>query len=167
MNANDLRDTMRLWASGVAVVSTADATCRAGMTVSAFNSLSLTPPAILVCVQKGTRTVEVIQSAGVFAVSILSAEQAEISDRFAGRIPLAEGEDRFDGLRLMTAQTGVPILADALAWLDCKLREIHDGSTHWIVIGEVVAAAPQPDNAPPLLYYNRNYHTLLLEQPIT
>ena len=85
MDAKDMRDTLRLWASGVAVVSTSDSSCRAGMTVSAFNSLSLDPPTILVCLQKDTRTAEVIQSSGIFAVSILGADQAYVSDRFAGR----------------------------------------------------------------------------------
>lgn len=160
MDANNLRETMRLWASGVSVVTTADAVCRAGMTVSAFNSLSLTPPAILVCLQKDTRTAEVIPGAGVFAVSILGADQAYLSDRFAGRVPLGDTEDRFDGLNLTTGVTGVPILADAMAWLDCKVREIHDGSTHWIVIGEVVATGVPTDGASPLLYFNRSYHTL-------
>lgn len=137
------------------------------MTVSAFNSLSLTPPTILVCLQKETRTSEVLPGAGVFTVSILGADHAAISDRFAGRVPLVEGEDRFDGLRLMTATTGVPILADALAWLDCKVREIHDGSTHWIVVGEVIATGQRGDNAAPLLYFNRNYHTLTAEPTTT
>lgn len=164
MDANNLRETMRLWASGVAVVSTADATCRAGMTVSAFNSLSLSPPTILVCLQKDTRTAEVLPGAGVFAVSILGSDQAAISDRFAGRVPLTEGEDRFDGLRLTTGETGVPILADAVAWLDCKVRDIHDGSTHWIVIGEVVATGHPVDGASPLLYFNRSYHQLHTER---
>jgi len=164
MDAKDMRDTLRLWASGVAVVSTADSICRAGMSVSAFNSLSLDPPTILVCLQKDTRTAEVIQSSGIFAVSILGADQAYVSDRFAGRVPLPEGEDRFDCFPIITAQTGVPILADAIAWLDCKLNAIHDGNTHWIIVGEVVATGHQTENVAPLLYFDRNYHTLIPEQ---
>jgi flavin reductase (DIM6/NTAB) family NADH-FMN oxidoreductase RutF len=161
IDAVNMRDTMRFWASGVAVVSTADETCRAGMTVSAFNSLSLTPPLILVCLQKETRTAEVVQSAGVFAVSILGADQQELSDRFAGRIPLADGEDRFDGAPLLTAETGVPILADAIAWVDCKIAAIHDGSTHWVVIGEVLASGhASAFGAAPLIYFDRQYHEL-------
>ncbi|MBE2271562.1 MAG: flavin reductase [Anaerolinea sp.] len=163
----DIRDTLRFWASGVAVVATADSTCRAGMTVSAFNSLSLTPPMILVCLQKDTRTAEVLPGAGCFTVSILGGDQSAISDRFAGRVPLADGEDRFDGLALTSAVSGVPILADAIAWLDCKLHTIHDGSTHWIVIGEVIATGRQADHPAPLLYFDRNYHTLTAETTIT
>ena len=161
IQAASMRDTMRFWASGVAVVSSADDTCRAGMTVSAFNSLSLEPSLILVCLKKNTRTTQVIENSGVFSVSILGADQVELSDRFAGRVPLTDGEDRFDGISEFTAETGSPILGDALAWVDCKVHHIHDGSTHWNVIGEVLMArCPTANDESPLVYFNRGYHAL-------
>ncbi|NDJ63024.1 MAG: flavin reductase [Chloroflexi bacterium] len=159
-----MRDTLRLWASGVSVVTTALATPtgnqRAGMTVSAFNSLSLEPPSILVCLSKATTTVNLMAESDVFAVSILSEDSAELSDRFAGRHNLAENADRFLGVETHTASTGSPILSAALAWLDCKVCERYDGNTHWIVIGEVVATGQRDANVSPLLYYDRGYRTI-------
>lgn len=154
-----MRDTLRLWASGVSVVTTASSTRRAGMTVSAFNSLSIEPPLVLVCLHKDASTSQLLQETKHFAVSILSESQAAISDRFAGRVPLENKDERFIGVPTRTFITGSPILADCVAWLDCRIHEQHDGSSHWIAVGEVLATGFYPDRRP-LLYYNRGYHTL-------
>ncbi len=157
-----MRDTLRFWASGVAVVTAGDSQRRAGMTVSAFNSLSLEPPLVLVCLFKDTTTAQLVTEIKHFAISILGEEHAYLSDRFAGRISLQENEDRFDGVSTTTATTGSPILTDALAWLDCRIHKVHDGSTHWIMCGEVLAAGHGGSDAP-LIYYDRNYRSLMLE----
>jgi flavin reductase (DIM6/NTAB) family NADH-FMN oxidoreductase RutF len=162
VDAQLLRDTLRLWASGVSVVTTAGNDRRAGMTVSAFNSLSLEPPCILVCLLKTTTTAQLIQETGRFAISILGEDHAYISDRFAGRVPLLDHEDRFDGVPFTTAVTGSPILTEALAWLDCRVETTYDGNTHWIVIGQVLAAGSGESEAP-LVYYDRNYRSLMLQ----
>lgn len=158
-----MRDTLRFWASGVSVVTSAAGEESNGLTVSAFNSLSLEPPLILVCVHKDSNTIPMIEESGIFAVSILNSEQAHLSDRFAGRIPLAEGEDRFTGVDTFTAMTGAPILKDAVAWLDCRVHTRHDGSTHWIYIGQVVATGRSTDTESPLLYFDRNYREVARE----
>lgn len=164
IDAESLRDTLRFWGSGVSIVTTAHDDEQghhiAGMTVSAFNSLSLEPPLVLTCLNKDATTAQIIKNAKVLAVSILAHEQAYFSDRFAGRVPLETNEDRFEGVPVFTAVTGSPILRGVLAWLDCRVKEIHDGSTHWIIIGEVLAAGHQEAEGIPLLYYNRAYHTV-------
>jgi flavin reductase (DIM6/NTAB) family NADH-FMN oxidoreductase RutF len=162
IDAATMRDTLRFWASGVAIVTTTHGENRAGMTVSAFNSLSLEPPLILVCLHKDATTADLIEKSGYFAVSILGSDHAYLSDRFAGRIPLSEEEDRFDGIPLLTAVTGSPILSEALAWLDCQVHQVHDGSTHWIITGLAVAAG-NGDSEAPLIYYDRNYRALMLQ----
>lgn len=168
IDATSLRDTLRFWGSGVSVVTSVhdDPTGHhiAGMTVSAFNSLSLEPPTVLVCLSKDTTTASLIENSGVFAASMLTTSQAELSDRFAGRIPLVANEDRFDDIPVFTAITGSPILHGALAWIDCRVVVRHDGNTHWIVIGEVLAAGHGSETAPPLIYYNRDYHTVATEK---
>jgi flavin reductase (DIM6/NTAB) family NADH-FMN oxidoreductase RutF len=165
VQSNSLRDTLRFWGSGVSVVATiaGDEHKAAGMTVSAFNSLSLEPPLILVSLAKGTTTTDALLKSGVFSVSILSGDQAELSDRFAGRTALPAHADRFDGVPTITAVTGSPILQDALAWLDCRVHQLHDGSTHWIVIGEVLAAGHKDAALSPLIYFNRAYYDLFPE----
>ncbi len=154
-----MRNTMRLWASGVSIVTTAADGQRGGLTVSSFTSLSLQPPMILVCLHKDSHAIPLIERSGVFAVSILNAEQAHISDRFAGRIPLQHDSQRFDGVNTFAAATGSPIIEGAVGWVDCKVALRHDGSTHWIYIGEVVATGSSSERAP-LLYYDRGYRSL-------
>ncbi|MBE0690554.1 MAG: flavin reductase [Anaerolineae bacterium] len=158
-----MRNTLRLWASGVSVVTSAAGEERNGLTVSAFNSLSLEPPLILVCLHKDSTTIPMIEESGVFAVSILNSEQAHLSDRFAGRVPLAEGEERFTGVETFTATTGAPLIKDAVGWLDCRVNRRHDGSTHWIYIGEVVATGQSAETSDPLLYFDRNYRMVTRE----
>ncbi len=157
---NLMRDTLRLWGSGVAVVATlAEGTHPyAGMTVSTFNSLSLEPPLIFVSLDKASLTTAALLKSGVFSVSILTGDQAALSDRFSGRSPLPLHADRFDGVPTVTAVTGAPILQDALGWVDCRVHQLHDGSTHWLVIGEVLATGHKDTTTPPLIYFNRAYY---------
>ncbi len=164
LNPDALRATLRYWGSGVSVVTSTlqtpdDSRC-AGMTVSAFNSLSLEPPLVLVCLSKDATTAQLVRDSGVFGVSILGGDQAEVSDRFAGRIPLVTHGERFEGVDTFELETGVPLISGAIGWLDCRVHAIHDGSTHWIVIGQVVATDSAADRVDPLLYFNRDYHTL-------
>jgi 3-hydroxy-9,10-secoandrosta-1,3,5(10)-triene-9,17-dione monooxygenase reductase component len=160
---NIMRDTLRFWASGVSIVATSDGEVRAGMTVSSFSSLCIDPALVLVCIYKDTHVANMIESSGSFAVSILSEEQVYLSDRFAGRVPLLDGEDRFDGVVVAEGITGSPLIVGALAWIDCRVQAIHDGVTHWIIVGEVMATGHQDDDGAPLIYYNRDYRAMQLE----
>lgn len=101
-----------------------------------------------------------LQSPGAaFAVNILAADQQALSDRFAW----VKGEDRFAMGNWTEAITGAPVLADALAWLDCTIATSHDAGTHTIYVGSVHASAvPRPDEAP-LVYWNRHYSRLATE----
>lgn len=164
VEANSLKATLRLWGSGVSVVTSihgmGETASQAGMTVSAFNSLSIDPPMVLVCLNKDATVMEHIDHSRVFAISFLADSQAHISDRFAGRIPTATHAERFHGVETITANTGCPIIGDALAWIDCRLHTQYDGSSHWILIGEVLATGQRLEPTAPLIYYNRGYHTL-------
>ncbi|NWG15936.1 MAG: flavin reductase family protein, partial [Chloroflexi bacterium] len=145
---DELRETMRLWTSGVVVVTAADRDHRAGVTVSSFTSVSLTPPLVLVCLQKGIYALEMLRQTGAFAASLLCQEQSPLSAQFAGFTPLPDGADRFYNVQTETAVTGAPILANALAWVDCRLHAIYDGGGSEIVVGEVLATNRQPGAAP-------------------
>ncbi len=129
------------------------------MTASAFNSLSLDPPQIVVCLHKSAFTSQMIVKSGNFAVSLLSDDQRKVSEVFAGRIAVEDISNRFDGLETITAITGSPVLREAIAWLDCEVSKLHDGDTHWIIIGRVMAAG-NSDTRDPLIYFNRGYHQL-------
>jgi len=151
------KQTLAHWASGVTVVTTLAGSEPVGITVSSFTSLSLDPPQVLISVSKKLYTHNVLLEFGRFAVSILREEQVEWGKRFAGMFP--EITDRFEGIDSFTAETGCPILTDALAWVDCEVRHVYDGTDHSIFIGEVLAAGAAASGAP-LLYYNRGWRKL-------
>ncbi|MEU7819346.1 flavin reductase [Catellatospora sp. NPDC049133] len=161
MDGNHLRSVLSQWPSGVAVVTTMvtepDGARRPhGMTASSFSSVSLDPPLVSVCLGNHLPTRLMIEQAGVFALSFLGKDQAEIGRRFAGARP---GEDRFTGLDWLTGQTGCPMLADATGRLDCTVEHAYPGGDHTIFVGRVVDAAV-PRVTAPLLFHSRAWGQL-------
>lgn len=154
---DDLRTAMRRWTTGVTIVSAADGEIRHGMTVSTFTSVSLEPPLVLVSLERVARTHALVERTGAFGVVILSLDQQDISDRFAGR--QTEDTDRFIGLATQTLITGAPLLADHLACFDCRVHTSFVVGTHTIFIGEVVAFDIN-EEPPPLVYFDRAYRKL-------
>jgi len=153
-----LRKMRGLFASGVTVVTTIHEGQLRGVTVSAFSSLSLNPPLVLICLANESESKDWIAESGVFAVNILSDEQEFLSERFAARAPIVNV--RFDGVPYHTAITGSPILADSLAWYDCRVEALHDGGDHTIFIGRVEAAGFGAESKPPLVYFANRYQGL-------
>ena len=156
---------MRHWASGVTVVTAthpADQTPR-GMTVSTFNSVSLELPLIAVFLKKTTQTADAVLASQAFGVAILRQDQAHLSARFAGFDPAyPDHEANFTDLTVQYGDTGAPMLAATLGWVECKVWAIYDGSTHHVVLGEVVNTSTSEDfSIQPLVYYNRGYHSLV------
>jgi flavin reductase (DIM6/NTAB) family NADH-FMN oxidoreductase RutF len=156
VDAQDFKNALAHWATGVTVVTTRSGDRHIGITASSLTSLSLEPPQILICVARKLYTHAAILESGVFAVNILNVEQVEWGMRFAGMIP--ENGDRFEDIDFDTATTGCAILPGVLGWLDCTVRQAYDGGDHTIFVGEVVAAGFE--NGPPLLYFNRHWRQL-------
>ena len=152
-----MRRSMRLWACGVTVVTTAHGGKRAGMTASSFTSISLEPPLILVCLHKEAGTSLLLRESGCFGVSILGEEQEDHSALFAGYTELPPDVERIDTVPTFVADTGAPLLQKAIAWMDCRVFGMHDGATHHVIVGEVLATGRQDDPAWPLVYHNRAY----------
>ena len=157
VDAETLRHAMRQWATGVTVVTSVHEGRAHGMTVTSFTSVSLTPPQILISLDLVTRTYELVKASRIFGLSVLRAGQEHISDRFAGR--LGDEPDRLAGLDTFTMVTGAPLLRDAIAHFDSRVIATFTSGTHTIFIGEVLAARSD-EGAPPLLYYDRDYHPL-------
>lgn len=147
------KQTLARFASGVTVVTTAAGGRRAGLTVSAFSSLSLDPPLVLVAIAKGARGHDEIAAAGRFVVNVLRSDQEAVSNRFASR-----AEDRFEGIRFRDSAAGQPILDGCVAVLECDLSASLPGGDHTIYVGEVVASEVQEGE--PLLYWNGGYRRL-------
>ena len=155
LDPDTFRSVLGRFAAGVTVVTARDAAGRdLGMTVSAFCSLSLEPPCILVCIDRVAAMYDVLASAETFAVNILAAEQEALSRRFAA----ADEHHRFDGIGFARGSLGAVLLEDALAYLECRLVRCVDGGDHGIFIGEVIAA--EATDGRPLLYYRGGYAQL-------
>jgi len=157
LDGQELRQVMRRWATGVSVVTAGSGEGRHGITVNSFSSLSLDPPLCLVCIDRRTRAHAAIPAAGGFTVNLLGAGQDDVSARFAGRRP--DLADPFDGLPLVVAPSGRPVLADCLGYLDCTLEATLPGGDHAIFVGRVEHAATFAER-PPLLFFGGAYRTL-------
>src|SRR3954471_8755632 len=151
---------MSRFASGVTVVSTADDTGRAhGMTVNALASVSLDPLLVLFCCEKDASLHAPLMQSGKWAVSILTARHADVARWFAARE--RRGTDQFAALDVWVGgHTAAPILAGALAWLECRTWATYDGGDHTIIVGEVVAAGVGNDAADPLIYFRSSYRSV-------
>ena len=154
VDPDTFRAVLGRFATGVTVVTTRDAAGRDhGLTVSAFASLSLSPPLVLICIDQSSSVHPVLRQASHFVVNILSSTQEPISRRFSG-----PNVNRFDGIGYQRGSTGAAVLDDVLAYVECRLMHQHDEGDHTIFIGEVEAA--DNGSARPLLYYRGGYATV-------
>ena len=155
IDPDSFRSVLGRFASGITVVTTRDAEGRdVGMTVSAFCSVSLDPPLVQVCVDHAASLYAALVVSTRYGVSILAAEQEALSRRFA----TAESTRRFDGIGYRRGESGVLLLDDALAHLECRIVASHDTGDHTMFVGEVESATAR--NARPLLYYRGGYAQL-------
>lgn len=160
VSPEDFKGALGSWAAGVTVVTTRQHGKVYGLTVSSFSSLSIDPLLILVCLADSNRLPRMIEGSGRFAVSILAEGQEAISGFFAvsGREPV----DTYTEVETFEWVTGSPIIAGAIAHLDCEVERMVPGGDHTIAIGRVVGAAYDPKKKP-LIYYRRGYRSLVMD----
>ncbi len=155
VDTESFKQVLASWASGVSIVTSRHADHVHGMTVSAFCSVSLSPPLVMVCLDKASNTLELVEAAKVFSVNVLAQGQEELSHRFASK----EHEDvRFKGLDCKQGANGCPHIPGAVSTMDCRVVDTLDAGDHVIYIGEVDAV--QFTDRPPLLYLRAAYRTL-------
>ncbi|HTT16883.1 MAG TPA: flavin reductase family protein [Thermoplasmata archaeon] len=147
------RSAMGRWATGVSVVTAHAGGVDAGLTVNALLSVALAPPTLLVSLQRDVEALPVLRASGRFAVSLLAADQRELSVRFAAAVPSVE---KFRGLAFHRGATGAPLLDGALAVFECRRLSETAAFDHVLVVGEVVRLEAGPDRAP-LLFYRGAY----------
>lgn len=157
MDHDIYRSLIGRFATGVTVVTTNVGGRLHGMTANAVCSLSLDPLQLLVCVDRATNCCIQMQGAAAFGISILAADQEEISNVFAqSREPT---ESSLLGVEYRLGRLGAPLIENALAHLECRIAERVPGGDHIIVIGDVVAGEVVRD-AEPLLFYGGRYARL-------
>jgi flavin reductase (DIM6/NTAB) family NADH-FMN oxidoreductase RutF len=151
------RNAFGRFPTGVVIVTavTPDG-ARIGMTVSSFNSVSLDPPLVLFSVHRQAHTFPIWQRIGSYAINILSEEQETLSNQFAR----AKGE-KWDGVMPLTGATGVPIMPNACAVLECQAHARHDGGDHEIFVGRVMEIHDHSVNrGRPLVFFEGRYRQL-------
>lgn len=153
----NFRNIVGRFATGVTVITTAAGEEFQGMTANAFTSLSLDPLMVLICVDRSTHTHRVLERGRVFTVNVLADHQEEVSRLFAQRAGPEPGTLR--GQRFTIGVTGAPVLEDCMAYLECRVADVHDGGDHSIFIGEVVDGRLVSERKP-LLFYAGSYRRL-------
>ncbi len=154
VSQDEFRNALSRFASGVTVVSTRDAAGRPhGITVSAFCSVSLDPPMVLICIERTTASHYAFEESEVFVANILDETQRSLSERFA-----APFTDKFEDVEFQPGLEGVPVLRDALTSLECRLKFAYHGGDHSIFVGEVEKVTVR--DGKPLVYIEGEYTTI-------
>ena len=151
---DEFRAALGRFASGVTVVTTRDKAGRLhGITVSAFSSVSLEPPLILVCIDKTTGSHRALGETDCFVVNVLREDQQHYSDLFASQF-----HNKFEKIEYADTADGIPVLKDALVNLECRLVNCHDNGDHTIFVGEILKTSVS--DGKPLVYFHGNYRKL-------
>ncbi len=157
LDGRAFRSALGHYASGLTIISGADADGPIGFTCQSFYSVSMEPPLISFSVMTTSTTYPRIRATGSFAVNVLARGQRHVADQFARK-----GTDKWAGIERASTRTGNPIIADTLMWLDCTIWAEHEAGDHFIVIGHVNEMSPAEWHRPdPLLFFKGSYRELL------
>jgi flavin reductase (DIM6/NTAB) family NADH-FMN oxidoreductase RutF len=157
LDPDKLRQAMRAWTTGVAIVTSIYQGQQYGMTVNSFTSISLDPPLISVALKQLTYTHDLVVKSGLFSVTILTSAQKDLSDRFAGKMP--DIIDRFHGIQTETISFDSPVFKEGMAYFDCLVVHSMPVGENTLFIAEVMDARGEGEGEP-LVYHNRRYWKL-------
>ena len=150
MDSEKMRQAMAGWASGVTIVAVRTHEGVIATTVSAFLSLSLDPPMILVAIGPNATVRPFLQPGAAFGVSILGADQKRLAMVYADSFPV--GPDPFNS-------DPAPLIRDSLVGLACTVSRVDEGGSHAVIFASVSEVTGVPGTLP-LIRYDRRYHTL-------
>ncbi|MBS1844412.1 MAG: flavin reductase family protein [Actinobacteria bacterium] len=150
------RDVLGHLPTGVTAVTAHGKDGPVGMAANSVTSVSLDPPLILLCPSKTSETWPLIREAQTFCVNVMAAHHADVTRQLASK-----DADRFAGISVKDRVAG-PALPDAVAWIECRLRDEHDAGDHTIVVAEVLAIeAASTEAAEPLVFFRGIYGSFL------
>ncbi|GII78220.1 hypothetical protein Sru01_32020 [Sphaerisporangium rufum] len=150
------KNVLGRYATGIVAITAidpADGAPRA-LVANSFTSVSLDPPLVSFCVSRTSRTWPRLRAAGRLCVNVLAEHQEHVSRALASR-----AEDRFAGIRWRPSPGGHPLIEDAIAWIDCAVRDEHPAGDHVIVVARVLALEAHADHGP-LVYFRGSYGRL-------
>jgi flavin reductase (DIM6/NTAB) family NADH-FMN oxidoreductase RutF len=152
--AGGFKNAMRQLAGGVALIATQHEGVRHGITMTAVSSLTMDPPALLISVNRHASAFDALVSSGRFSVNLLREAQAPLAAAFSRK---PDGDARFATGRWRTGTTGVPVLEDGIAAIECRLHDVVEFGTHAILIGVVEAVDIDADLPAPLIYLSGQF----------
>jgi flavin reductase (DIM6/NTAB) family NADH-FMN oxidoreductase RutF len=158
LDSETLRRAMRAWTTGVAVITAIHDGQQYGMTINSFSSVSLEPPVISVTLRQLTHTHDLVVRSGLFALTVLTSGQKDLSDLFAGKTPNIA--NRFDGLQTGKLLIDAPVLENGMAYFNCRVMTSIPIGENTLFIAEVIAARGEGQGEP-LVYHNREYWKLV------
>ena len=158
LHVDEFRSAMRQLVGAVSVITVGSGAGRSGLTATSLSAFSAEPPSVIVSVNRSASAYSTLVAERRFGVNILNAQQQRVADRFAGRGG-EKGIERYADARWYKLKTGVELLGDALAALDCEVEDLIERHSHAIVIGRVKAARVR-ENGPALLYWRGAYEQI-------
>ena len=156
ISADEFKEALATRAGAVAIATSRAGDQVHGMTVTDWAGVSVNPPMVLLCADKTSDTLGVIQSGKCFALNFLAAGQDALSNKFASN---QEEATRFDGLEVESGPTGAPLIVGAVTSLDCSLVAAHEAGDHWIFVGQVEQAVCR--GGEPLVYLGGKYQRIV------
>lgn len=155
ISADEFKRAMATRAGGVAIVTSKNGDLIHGMTVTDWAGVSVDPPLALVCADKSSNTLELMEKGQCFCINVLAAGQEELSNRFASK---KDEWKRFEGLEIESGSTGAPLIKSAVTSLDCRVVAAHEAGDHWIYVGQIELAVLRGGD--PLVYCDGAYQAL-------
>lgn len=150
-----LREVMGHYATGAAIVTSTWQGRPHGLAVNSFTSVSLEPPLVAFCPDKGSETWPAIRDADFFGINILACEQSQLCRQFARK-----GADRFSGIGYTETSRGCPALPGVLAYIECRLDQVIDAGDHYIAVSNVLEMSVNSEALQPLVFYQGGFRRL-------
>jgi flavin reductase (DIM6/NTAB) family NADH-FMN oxidoreductase RutF len=159
----ELRNTLGMFATGVAIITTKYADQHIGATISSFNSISLNPPLVSFSIAREAKAFEPWSNTEHFCVSVLEESQIYLAKQFAQSLG-----DKWSGTECSPCgEIDAQMIEGALAWLECERYRLDDGGDHVTIIGRILKATRNPDGKKrPLVFFGGAFHGLALDVPI-
>jgi flavin reductase (DIM6/NTAB) family NADH-FMN oxidoreductase RutF len=165
VDSDTLRSLTGSFATGCTVVTMSDENGDPhGLTANAFSSVSLEPPLVLVCIDHGTNSYELLENEDVdgFSINILSKAQKDLGEYFANMTEL--DDDPFETRTREELETSAPVFEQAIAYLDCSIFERHPAGDHTIYVGKVQQGDTLHSDAEPLAFYQGEWGTVVPDE---
>lgn len=151
IDSDTYREVMARFPAGVTIITTTAGGQPYGLTVSAFTSVSLEPPLVLVCIDNGSKTLPALMSSMTFTVNILHETSRHLAMRFASK-----DAAKFTGVEIEGASTGPVLIKDSVAYLCCRVTKAFEAGDHHVLLGNVEAGG-MFDTQEPLIYCKRGF----------